>query len=43
MDKLLFRRATAEDLGVIVAMLADDVFGSSRESSWTCRGLVPLL
>lgn len=33
MDKLRFRRATAADLQVIVAMLADDVLGSSRESA----------
>jgi len=33
MDKLRFRRATAADLGALVAMLADDVFGTSRESA----------
>ncbi len=33
MDKLRYRRATAADVGAIVAMLADDVLGSSRESS----------
>lgn len=31
MDKLRFRRATAADVGAIVAMLADDALGSSRE------------
>lgn len=33
MDKLRFRRATAADLGPIVALLADDVLGSLREST----------
>ncbi len=33
MDRIHFRRATAADVGAIVAMLADDVIGSSRESS----------
>ena len=31
MNNLHFRRATAADLGAIVALLADDVLGSSRE------------
>ena len=32
MDRLRYRRATAADVETIVAMLADDVLGSSRES-----------
>ncbi|MCD2180676.1 GNAT family N-acetyltransferase [Rhizobium sp. GN54] len=33
MDRLRYRRATAADVETIVAMLADDVLGSSRESA----------
>jgi len=33
MDRLRYRRATAADVGAIVDMLADDVLGSSREST----------
>jgi len=34
MKALKFRRATLSDVPVIVAMLADDVLGSSREGDW---------
>lgn len=33
MGELIYRRATAADVGAIVALLADDVLGASRENS----------